>query len=107
MMVLPNYLLSLHTIEGNFRSVDYVKLLKDKVLSIIMLNFGKDFYFQHDYAPVHQSKEVKNFLNESNIRSILWPSKSLDINIVEDAWKMISDIVYDGPKYSNKKDLVF
>ena len=39
-----NYLLSSHTIEVDFRSVDYIKLLKDKVLPIIMLNFGKDFY---------------------------------------------------------------
>ena len=45
MMVLPNYLLSFHTTEGNFRSADYVKLLKDKVLPIIMLNFEKIFIF--------------------------------------------------------------
>ena len=55
---------------------------------------------------MNQSKEVKKILNESNIRSILWPPKSPDINIAEDAWKMIYDIVSDGPQYSNKKDLV-
>lgn len=106
MMVLPNYLLSFHTIEGKFRSEDYIKLLKEKVLPIIMLNLGKDFFLQQDNAPVHQSKEVKLFLKESNIRTVLWPARSPDINIAEDVWKLISDIVYDGPQFRNKEDLV-
>lgn len=106
MMVLPNYLLSFHIIKGKFRSEDYIKLLKENVLPIIMLNLGKDFFLQQDNAPVHQSKEVKLFLKESNIRTILWPARSPDINIAEDVWKMISDIVYDGPQFRNKEDLI-
>ena len=31
--------------------------------------------------------------------------KSPDINITEDIWKMISELVYDGPQYHNKKEL--
>ena len=93
-MVLPNCLLSFSIIEGNFRSSDYIKLLKEKVLPISTLNFGKDFFFQQNNASVHQSKEVQ------------WPAKSPNINITEDAWKMISDIVYDGPPFRNKENLV-
>lgn len=105
MMVLPNYLLSFHTIEGKFRSEDYIKLLKEKALPIIMLNLGKEFYLQQDNAPVHQSKEVKLFLKENNINTISWPARSPDINIAEDVWKLISDIVYDGPQFRNKGQL--
>jgi len=46
------------------------------------------------------------FLKESKIPAMLWPAKSLDINIAEDVWKMISDDVYDGPTFSNKEDLI-
>jgi len=106
MMVLPNNLLSFRIIEGKFRSADYVKLLKEFVLPIIMLNLGKDFVFQQDNAPVHKSKMVQKFLKDSNICSMPWPARSPDINIVEDAWKMISDIVYDGPQFHNKEELV-
>ena len=56
--ILPNYLLSFYIIQGKFRSEDYIKLFKEKVLQIIMLNFGED------NAPVHQSKEVKQFLKK-------------------------------------------
>jgi len=65
-------------------------------------NYVKNF-LQIDNAHVHQRKEVKLFLKKNNIRTILWPSKSPDINIVEDVWKLISDIVYDCHQFRNKK----
>ena len=34
-----------------------------------------------------------------------WPSLSPDLNIVEDVWKIISDLVYDGPQFLNAADL--
>ena len=106
MMVLPNYLLSFSVLECNFQSSNYVKHLKERVLPIIMLNFGNNYFFQQDNASVHRSKEVQRFFEESRIPSISWPSKSPDINITEDVWKMISDVVYDGPSFTCKQDLV-
>lgn len=106
LMVLPNNLLSFSIINGTFRSSDYVKHLKEKVLPIIMLNFGKNFIFQQDNASVHRSKQVLSFLKASNVNTILWPAKSPDINITEDVWKMISSVVYDGPPFTNKQNLV-
>ena len=102
MMVLPNYLLLFHIIQEKFRSEDCIKLLKVKVLPIIMLNFGKDYLLQQDKASVYQSKEVKLFVKKSNIRTALWPVRSSDINIANDVWKLISDIVYDVPQFRNK-----
>jgi len=106
MMILPNYLVSFRIIEGKFRSQEYLKLLKEQILPIIMLNFGKNFFFQQDNAPVHNSKMVQNFLKESHVSTMQWPAKSPDMNIAEDVWKMISDIVYDGPQFKNKEELV-
>ena len=40
-----------------------------------------------------------------NIRVINWPARSPDINIVEDIWKKISDLVYNGPQFRNRNDL--
>jgi len=107
LMVLRNNLLSFNMVEGKFCSEDYIKLLKDKALPIIMLNFRKKFFFQQDNASVHASRMLQTFFNESDISVIMWPAKSPDLNITEDVWKLISDIVYDGPSFNNKSLLIY
>ena len=67
MMVLPKCLLSFSVIEGNFRSADYIKHLKEKILLLIMIILGNDFVFQQDNASGHKSKEVQAFLKRNNI----------------------------------------
>jgi len=64
-----------------------------------MLNFGQE------NASVYRSKEVHGFLENSKIPSISWPSKSLEINITEDVWKMISDLVYSFSTFTSKQEL--
>ena len=67
MMALPNYLMSFSFIEDYFRSADYIKHLKERVLPIIMTILENDFVFQQENASGHQSKEVQAFLKRNNI----------------------------------------
>jgi len=105
LMILPNGLLSFHMINGKFKAVDYVTLLDHFVVPIIKLNVKSNFSFQQDNCAVHTAKIVKEYMNSKNISTISWPSLSPDLNIVEDVWKIISDMVYDGPQFFNKEDL--
>lgn len=106
MMALPNGLLCHSIVEGILNSEKYIDLLKKIVVPIIKLNYGDDFVFQEDNAPIHKSHKVRDFMNSSKITVIEWPAKSPDLNIVENIWKIISDRVYDGPQFRNKVDLV-
>ena len=54
---------------------------------------------------MHEAKVIKNFFISSGIRTLKWPANSPDINIAEDVWRLISNLVYDGPQYQNKNDL--
>ena len=42
----------------------------------------------------------------SEISVLEWPARSPDLNIVEDCWKTISDLVCDENQFNGKQDLV-
>lgn len=105
LMIFPNGLLSFHSIVGKFASKDFVQILKKYIVPTIRINFEKNIFFQQDNCTVHTSRLVQDFLKYSNISTIQWPSKSPDLNIVEDVWKIISDMVYDGPQFNNLREL--
>ena len=47
-----------------------------------------------------------NYINKTaKIQNIEWPARSLDLNIIENVWSMLSDIVYDWPEPRNLKEL--
>jgi len=95
-MAMPNGLLSFNLITDNLNSDKYVEHLSKNVVPIIKLN----------YAAAHKSRKVQDFFTNSRISVLEWPSRSPDLTIVENCWKTISDLVYDGKKFQSKEDLV-
>lgn len=106
LMILPNGLLSYKVIDGNLNSAKYINLILINNVPIMKLNCGDDFWYQEDNAAVHKSCIVRNFMNASNINVLSWPARSPDINIVEDVWRIMSGLVYDGPQFQNKRLLL-
>jgi hypothetical protein len=106
LMCLPSGLLSFRVIEGKFNSQRYINLLQEMIVPIMKLNYGSNFFFQEDNCAIHKSRQVKEFMSKSKINVIEWPSKSPDINMVEDIWSMISNHVYDGEQFQYKADLI-
>lgn len=106
MMTMPNGLMSFKVVKGNMNSDGYIKLLSESAVPMTKLNYGENWWFQEDNASVHKSKKVKEFMKKSGISVLEWPAKSPDLNIVEDCWKTISDLVYDGNQFNGKDGLV-
>ena len=105
MMMLPNGLLSFRLIEKFFNAKQYLCILKETAVPIIKLNMIGISYFQQDNSAIHTAKIIKSFFEESKIQTIQWPARSPDLNIIEDVWKLLSDMVYDGPQYKNRSEL--
>ena len=106
MMLMPNGLVAYRNIVGKFNSETYVDLLKTMIVPIIKLNFGDEILFQEDNCTVHKAAKVKEFMKSTGLTVFDWPAKSPDLNIVEDVWLMISNQVYNGPSFRNKKELL-
>jgi hypothetical protein len=69
------------------------------------LNSGP-YIFQQDNGPCHKSKITKDWLVSKGVRLIEWPSRSSDLNLVENLWSMLSRIVYaNGRQFTKVSEL--
>ena len=105
-MVLPDGMIWLKKLEGKQKSENYIDLIDQYVKPILDNYFKSDnYYFQQDNCSIHVSAKSRTFLQSSFANVLDWPSKSPDLNPIENIWKLISDHVYESKQYNSTKEL--
>ncbi|KAL3206650.1 hypothetical protein MRX96_010706 [Rhipicephalus microplus] len=81
----------LFRIPGILTAEVYNEIIDDVLLSFAINGPFPDgcFYFQHDGCPVDNASTVQESLNTSGIAQLCWPSKSRDLNIIENVWGLM------------------
>jgi transposase len=77
-------------VVGNLNSEKYINNLDDSLWRVIAQHFPTSPYiFQEDNVPCHVSRRTSQWKTENDIPTLEWPPQSLDLNIIENVWKVI------------------
>ena len=91
-------------IEGRQSSEKYIETLQANLLGL-MSRFPRDaLLFQHDNCSIHASKATRKWLNDQNIKCMDWPSRSPDLNPMENLWSVLTQKVYANSRQFKTRD---
>jgi hypothetical protein len=63
----------------------YIEVVREYLPTIL----DDDSIFIQDNAPIHKAYRVRTFLEDLGIEIMVWPPYSLDLNPIENLWKLL------------------
>jgi hypothetical protein len=93
-------------LNGSQDSSKYCSTLENHLLPRGASIGGPLWIFQQDNASIHMSSVTKNWLSDNFVQVLPWPSRSPDLNPIENLWGLIVREVYaNGRCYENVSSL--
>ncbi|KAA6403704.1 MAG: hypothetical protein EZS28_000774 [Streblomastix strix] len=101
-----DFLSNIQFVDTKWKAEDYQKAIKILFDEARTKFPGVKFQLYQDNAPIHVARSTIKFLKENEIDYVNAPSKSPDLNPIENWWTEISRAVYrDALSYNDRETL--